>query len=259
MRTTFKDNPQQASIAGLKGAETRRKMKAYKEQHRAAMISKAEEIVSAFMDNKPVFGIDLKPELREKIIESVLTEVTIQSLVGALKHRDEVDLILLRHELTKSGNPITGVDGLNESGEQSDAPAMLTNAELMSLVGTQSEAKSRQSYDPLGGLPDLQDLPDLGDGDDDLFTGSSDGTLYFWENLAGPEKKYNFTSPITDYANIDAGSSSSPDFYDFDGDGDYDLALGKFNNQFLYFENRGTPQNPVFSEQQDLTQFGNIF
>lgn len=167
MRTTFKDNPQQASIAGLKGAETRRKMKAYKEQHRAAMISKAEEIVSDFMDNKPVFGIDLKPELREKIIESVLTEVTVQSLVGALKHRDEVDLILLRHELTKSGNPITGVDGV-ESGEQSDAPAMLTNAELMHLVGTQSEAKSRQSYDPLGGMPDLPDLPDLGDGDDDL-------------------------------------------------------------------------------------------
>lgn len=167
MRTTFKDNPQQASIAGLKGAETRRKMKAYKEQHRAAMISKAEEIVSAFMDNKPVFGIDLKSALREKIIESVLTEVTVQSLVGALKHRDEVDLILLRHELTKSGNPITGVDGV-ESGEQSDAPAMLTNAELMSLVGTQAEAKSRQSYDPLGGMPDLPDLPDLGDGDDDL-------------------------------------------------------------------------------------------
>lgn len=156
----------QASIAGFKSGETRRKMKAYKEQHRAAMISKAEEIVSNFFDGKPIIGIDLKPELREKIIQSVISEVTIESLVGALRYRDNVDLIMLRHELTSNPNPITGVDGLNESGEHSDAPAMLTNAELMRLVGTQSEAKSRIDLD--GDDDDFEDETDEVDKDTNL-------------------------------------------------------------------------------------------
>lgn len=136
----------QASIAGFKSGETRRKMKAYKEQHRAAMISKAEEIVSNFFDGKPILGIDLKPELREKIIQSVISEVATESLIGALRYRDNVDLIMLRHELTSNPNPITGVDNI-DSSEQANQPAMLTNAELMRLVGSQSEAKSRIDLD----------------------------------------------------------------------------------------------------------------
>lgn len=142
-------NSQSASLAGFKSGETRKKMKAYKEQHRAAMISKAESIVSDFFDNKPILGIDLKPELREKIIQSVISEVATESLVGALRYRDNVDLIMLRHELTSNPNPITGVDNI-DSSEQANQPAMLTNSELMRLVGSQSEAKSRidlDSYD----------------------------------------------------------------------------------------------------------------
>lgn len=150
----------QASIAGFKSGETRRKMKAYKEQHRAAMISKAEEIVSNFFDGKPILGIDLKPELREKIIQSVISEVACESLIGALRYRDNVDLIMLRHELTSNPNPITGVDNI-DSSEQANQPAMLTNAELMRLVGSQSEAKSRIDLD--SDDDDFEDETDKGE------------------------------------------------------------------------------------------------
>lgn len=170
-KTSFHTDRNLASLAGFKSGQTRRAMKAYKEQHRAAMISKAEEIVSNFFDGKPILGIDLKSELREKIIQSVISEVATESLVGALRYRDNVDLIMLRHELTSNPNPITGVDNI-DSDEQANQPAMLTNAELMQLIGSQSEAKSRQSYDPLG---DLSDLPDLGDGDDDDDGDEGDG------------------------------------------------------------------------------------
>lgn len=156
----------QASIAGFKSGETRRKMKAYKEQHRAAMISKAEEIVSNFFDGKPILGIDLKPELREKIIQSVISEVATESLIGALRYRDNVDLIMLRHELTSNPNPITGVDNI-DSSEQANQPAMLTNAELMRLVGSQSEAKSRIDLDSDDDFEDETDEGDEGDEGED--------------------------------------------------------------------------------------------
>ncbi|GCF92101.1 hypothetical protein [Shewanella sp. M-Br] len=130
-----------ASLAGAKSAQARRTMKVYKEQHRAAMIDKAESLVADFMDGKAVLGINLNDETRAKIIENVLTEVTIQSLIGALKHRDEVELMLLKHELTinpDAGNTIEG-----ESGSGSDEkPVMLTNTELMSMLGTRYETNN---------------------------------------------------------------------------------------------------------------------
>lgn len=122
-----------ASLAGTKSAQARRTMKVYKEQHRAAMIDKAESLVSDFMDGKAVLGITLSPEIRAKIIENVISEVTTQSLIGALKHRDELDLIMLKHELT-TGNII--------DGDTDDNSAMLTNTELMSLLGTSYEQRN---------------------------------------------------------------------------------------------------------------------
>ncbi|MBW3527227.1 hypothetical protein KO533_11715 [Shewanella sp. NKUCC05_KAH] len=127
-----------ASLAGTKSAQARRTMKVYKEQHRAAMIDKAESLVSDFMDGKAVLGITLSPEIRAKIIENVISEVTTQSLIGALKHRDELDLIMLKHELM-AGDSTTGniIDG-----DTDDNAAMLTNTELMALLGTSYEQRN---------------------------------------------------------------------------------------------------------------------
>ena len=129
-----------ASLAGAKSGLTRRTMKVYREQHRAAMIDKAEQLVTDFMDGKAVLGITLSPETRAAIIEHVLTEVTTQSLIGALKHRDEVDLMMLKHELTinpDAGNTIEGTTSTSD-----EKPVMLTNSELMSMLGTRYETNN---------------------------------------------------------------------------------------------------------------------
>lgn len=214
----------QASIAGYKSGEVRRKMKAYKEQHRATMISKAEELVCAFMENKPVFGIDLKPEIREKIIESVLAEVTTESLVGALKHRDNVELLMLRYELLKDnhGPVLTGIDAL--SNDDSEAPAM-TNTELMRLMGTHSEAKSRLYYDdPLNGMPDFSDLPDFPD-QQDIFEEGMPELFFDWYKQQ-PDERQDLILETSFHGDIDqllnhAGRSTK-------------LVASEFNINLLY-------------------------
>lgn len=134
-----------ASLAGAKSVSIRRTMKVYREQHRAAMIDKAEQLVTDFMDGKAVLGITLSPETRAKIIENVLTEVTTQSLIGALKHRDEVDLMVLKHELTinpDAGNTIEGTTSTSD-----EKPVMLTNTELMTMLGTRYETTTKPEED----------------------------------------------------------------------------------------------------------------
>jgi len=76
--------------------------------------------------------------------------------------------------------------------------------------------------------PELVDIDD--DGDLDLFIGEYYGQIYFYRN-DGDSSTPVWTSVgfITDSAGttIDAGSCSSPDFADIDGDGDLDIFIGE--------------------------------
>lgn len=56
--------------------------------------------------------------------------------------------------------------------------------------------------------------------------------------------KYQNTDIKVDLA-VDLWSSLLP--LDFDGDGDLDLICGEFVDRFTWFENTGTPKNPVFA------------
>ncbi len=46
---------------------------------------------------------------------------------------------------------------------------------------------------------------------------------------------------------IDVFGMPSPNLADFDGDGDLDLLCGEFIDRFMYFENQGTRQKPVYA------------
>ena len=50
----------------------------------------------------------------------------------------------------------------------------------------------------------------------------------------------------------------SPNFADFDGDGDLDLICGEFLDRFNYFENTGSRQTPIYAKQRFLTHGGQI-
>jgi len=67
----------------------------------------------------------------------------------------------------------------------------------------------------------------------------------FYENT-GTSTSPAFSLVDTAYQNIGGGYSLVPVFADIDGDGRYDLVVGKFDGHLVYYHNMGTPQSAVF-------------
>jgi len=93
--------------------------------------------------------------------------------------------------------------------------------------------------------PDFVDID--ADGDYDLFIGNQAGKLYFYRN-DGDSLNYAFTYVTNYYHEIDVGSYASPEFADLDGDGDFDLLVGRenespqyYSGDVFFYENIGSP------------------
>lgn len=77
------------------------------------------------------------------------------------------------------------------------------------------------------------------DGDYDLFVGEAGGTLFYYENT-GSSTTPSFTLISNSYAGIDVGTNSTPHFYDYESDGDYDLFVGNSDGTIYFYRNNGT-------------------
>jgi len=119
-----------------------------------------------------------------------------------------------------------------------------------------------------------------GDGDQDLVVGIGDWTDYGWDDafdeegrwLRGPlhgyvyliqndggEKNPRYAEPVKVEAGqrpVDVYGFPSPNFADFDGDGDLDLLCGEFVDRMTYFQNVGTRSQPKYSLGRFLTHQG---
>lgn len=110
-----------------------------------------------------------------------------------------------------------------------------------------------------------------GDGNNDLVVGVGDWTEYGWDNaytaegrwMNGPLRGYVYLlsntgtndKPIYDKPKkimatdrpVETYGWPSPNFGDFDGDGDLDLLCGEFLDGFTYFQNTGTRTKPKYA------------
>ena len=110
------------------------------------------------------------------------------------------------------------------------------------------------------------------DGDLDIVVGIQDGEDYGWDNayndkgiwVNGPlhgfvylienvNGNYELKGKILAGGQpIDVYGAPSPNFDDFDNDGDLDIICGEFIDKFTWFENVGTRENPVYAKGRYL-------
>ncbi len=93
------------------------------------------------------------------------------------------------------------------------------------------------------------------DGRLDLLYGTSDGFLKLYYNQ-GTVQEPNWQENTSIFGGmIDVGGASNPIFYDWDGDGDYDMICGQNMGYIKFYRNVGTPYAPAW-EEEDI--FGDL-
>jgi uncharacterized protein (DUF2141 family) len=115
---------------------------------------------------------------------------------------------------------------------------------------------SASTSNPLAGVNVLDDnkpaFVDIDrDGDMDVFFGEGDGKITYYRNSGSATsptfaKRTGTNNPLN---SVNAGTYSTLNFVDIDGDGNLDTFVGGYDGKIRYFENTGSATNPVFTQR----------
>jgi len=116
------------------------------------------------------------------------------------------------------------------------APIWTTNGSTFNVVEATTYWKQ----------PTLCDLDH--DGDLDLTYGTSDGTLFYYQNIgSATSPSFQFQPSYFEILRIN-GNGARASLADFDNDGDFDMMSGDWLGRLQYFRNDGTQFNPRFTK-----------
>ena len=139
---------------------------------------------------------------------------------------------------------------------------LFERTDTFSFDSTGSNLFGLTSTDGSNSTPTFNDIDN--DGDFDIFSGDSTGTIYFYENIGSAASPAFGVPQMNPFGLTNEGTYSSADFADFDSDGDFDCMVGNSSGGHFYFENVGTAGVPQFDPVQlnpfnlaDAGQFSN--
>lgn len=94
------------------------------------------------------------------------------------------------------------------------------------------------------------------DGDMDVIIGEESGGFYYGENTGGAGNTINIPSLQSVYMGLDLGVRSIPQLIDLNRDGKLDILAGEKVGRLVYFQNDGTPEEPMFVPNIDFNTPG---
>ncbi|OWY21532.1 T9SS C-terminal target domain-containing protein [Sphingobacteriales bacterium UPWRP_1] len=154
---------------------------------------------------------------------------------------------------------ITNFGYMDEGGDFSTALSLYRNTgtptqpafELVS--DNYSNIAAQFAIPRLGLRPTFGDLDN--DGDRDMLLGDKDGYIHYFKNNPNPDGTANFTLFQEQFQGLDVFQYSTPQLVDINKDGLLDLIIGHHNGALRYFQNNGTPTNPVFNAATPTNSF----
>jgi hypothetical protein len=189
-------------------------------------------------------------------IHSIGTD-TINSELLAIEYDFDDDTTMTVEEthifdVSKLGSKVLGVWKVTEA---SDAPDLSNLTLEYTFENDSSVTFSRTQITSEGidvGYASVPAFVDIDrDADKDVFIGSQEGTIVYYENTGSSVKavftqKTGSDNPLN---GVVVSGTASPSFVDIDADGDMDLFIGKDDGTISHYANGGSSTSPSFSEK----------